>query len=291
MSTNFAQPDITLGLDTGGLIRRAILANEIANEVATEWVGRRWADTVTSGTDEVHRMIEDAKAAGISPFRELVQRFPSGRELRIEYATVSLGADAGLIAVGRSLQAVSGLRSDLIEGRESMERDFWKLRDLATRYRLQFDLSREPMVLVDGDLKLIEANPIALEVVGHAGMVDLDPRQQGILRATLARVREQGRAPGVLIRFRDRQNWLVRASVESFDGVPAYLLRLTYVQDRVRDDASSSAPDRAAMRKLIEAQVEAIERQCVAVASRAIARSHNAPQLRSNDDDESSGSA
>lgn len=294
VQTNYAQPDVMLGLDLGGIIERAVLANAIANEVTTDWVGQRWADTVTGGTDQVQRMLEDAKATGVSPFSELVQRFPSGRELRVEYTTVRLGGGAGLIAIGRSLEAVSGLRSRLIEGRETMERDFWKLRDVATRYRLQFDLSPQPLILIDDELELLEANPIALQVIGQAGIIDLDLAQRSLLRSTLARVREQGRAPGVLIRFSDNQTWLVRASIVSVEGVPAYLLQLAPAQCLDQGIASLQNPsDREAMRKAIEDQVAAVERRCVTSATRELARKHHASvrAAGASDDDEPSGSA
>lgn len=41
-SLNFAQPDITLSLDSSGVIRQAVLANAMADEAVTSWVGQRW---------------------------------------------------------------------------------------------------------------------------------------------------------------------------------------------------------------------------------------------------------
>ena len=59
--------------------------------------------------------------------------------IRDRYTTVLLGGHAGLLAIGKSLQAVAELQSRLITAQQTMERDYWKLRDVETKYRLLFD--------------------------------------------------------------------------------------------------------------------------------------------------------
>ena len=88
-------------------------------------------------------MVEDARAIGVSAFRQVTQRFPSGLELPIEYTTVRLGGQAGLIAIGKNLQAVAELQSRLIAAQHAREQDYWKLREIETRSRLLFDASNE----------------------------------------------------------------------------------------------------------------------------------------------------
>ena len=106
------------------------------------WIGRPWIETVENlGTSNVKRMLDDARTTGVSAFRQVTQRFPSGLELPMEYTTVLLGGRAGLLAIGKNLQAVAELQARLIAAQQAMERDYWKLREVETRYRLLFDAS------------------------------------------------------------------------------------------------------------------------------------------------------
>ena len=66
----------------------------------------------------------------------------------MEYTAVRLGGDAGLLAIGKSLQAVAELQSRLVAAQQAMERDYWKLREIETRYRVLFDASNEAVLLV-----------------------------------------------------------------------------------------------------------------------------------------------
>lgn len=165
---NFAQPDVTLLLDLDGVIRDVTLANDVSGEVADTWRGRPWFETVAdTGGGKVLRMVEDARESGISAFRQVDQRFPSGLELPMEYTTVRLGGKAGLIAVGRNLKAVAELQSRLISAQQAMEQDYWKLREVETRYRMLFDASNEAVLLLSVDgLRIVEANPAAIRMSG-----------------------------------------------------------------------------------------------------------------------------
>ncbi len=77
-----AQPDVTLMLDSAGIIQGATLSNDVSDEVVDSWRGRLWGDTVgDNGIGKVQRMVEDANRSGVSAFRQINQVFPSGREL------------------------------------------------------------------------------------------------------------------------------------------------------------------------------------------------------------------
>lgn len=228
-----AQPDVTLFLDRAGVIREARLSNAVADEGTEDWLGRPWAETV-AGTwrDHVERSLENARAQGVAAF-QITQRFPSGRELPIEYTTVRLGGRAGLVAVGRSLQAVSELQARLVAAQQAMERDYWKLREIETRYRLLFDASSEAVLLIRAaDLRVVEANPAAIRALGLTPsgrdfLAELAPRDRAPFEVMLRRVREQGKAPGMLLHLgRERRSWLVRASLVAGAPEPAFLLQL-----------------------------------------------------------------
>ncbi len=230
---NFAQPDITLRLDWEGVIREAALSDSFAGETVQDWVGRPWMETVgEAGGDWIRRMLEDARRTGVSAFRQVRQRFPSGKELPIEYTTVRLGSEAGLIAVGKNLQAVAELQSRLIATQQAREQDYWKLREIETRSRLLFDASSEAVLVVEAEtLRIIEANPAAIRALGLAPgwefLREVAPRDEEAFRGMLQRARDQGRAPGILVHLgAERQPWLVRATLMTQDPGPVFLVQL-----------------------------------------------------------------
>jgi transcriptional regulator PpsR len=233
---SIAQPDITLYLDIEGVIQSVALSNAISGEAIAGWQGRPWIETVEKvGSDKVQRMLDDARATGVSAFRQITQRFPSGLELPMEFTAVRLGGKQGLVAVGRSLQAVAELQSRLISAQQAMEQDYWKLREVETRYRLLFDVSNEAVLLVRVDnLQIIDANPAAIRGLGLGRgrdlLAEMAPAERAPFQAMLLRVREQGRAPGTLLHLgTERKAWTVRASLMSSEPGPVFLLQIVPV--------------------------------------------------------------
>ena len=148
-SFSVAEPDITLHLDDEGVIRAAASSTAVSDEAVDTWVGRPWLETVASdGSDQVRRMLEDARNSGVSAFGMVMQRFPSGRELPFEYTTIRVaGSKGGLIVLGRNLQVVAELQLRLAAAQRAMEQEYWKSRDVETRYRLLFDASEEAVLV------------------------------------------------------------------------------------------------------------------------------------------------
>ena len=140
MRASIVAPDVKLVLNLDGVIQEAVLSDVFAGEDPDNWIGQPWLDTVRQA-DAIHlkRMLEDARAEGVSAFRQVVQRLPSGAEVPIEYTTVRLGKKNSLLAVGKNLRAVTELQNRLVEAQQAMERDYWKLREVETRFRLLFN--------------------------------------------------------------------------------------------------------------------------------------------------------
>lgn len=247
---SIAQPDVTLFLDLKGVIQQASLSSAVPHEDVQAWVGRPWAETVAEvAGDPVRRLLKDARTKGVSAFHQVAQRFPSGLELPIEYTAVRLGGKAGLVAVGKNLHAVTELQSRLISAQQAMERDYWKLREVETRYRLLFDASNEAVLLIRaGDLRIVEANPAAIRALGLAPpgrdfLAELEPWDREPFRVMLMRVREHGKAPGTMVRIgRDRRPWLVRASLMAGEPGPMFLLQLAAVEGATPTPLEHQAP-------------------------------------------------
>jgi transcriptional regulator PpsR len=231
---SIAEPDVTLLLDLDGVIRKVTMARRVSDENVEAWLGRPWVDTVAEGGgQDVRRMVNDARSTGVAAFRQIAQRFPSGRQLPFEYTAVRLGGQEGLLAIGKNLQAVAELESRLIAAQQAMERDYWKLREVETRSRLLFDASSEVVLVIRAaDHRIVEANLAAMRALGTAPagrdlLAEVAERDREPLQAMLSRVREHGRAPGVLVHLGpEGQAWLVRASLMAAEAGPVFLLQL-----------------------------------------------------------------
>ena len=131
-----AAPDIRLSLDRDGVIRDATLAGAFAEETVTAWIGLPWAATLPERDGLLlRRILGEVQARGLSPFRPLVQRLPSGREVAVEYTTFRREGGQDLVAVGKSLQAAAEIQNRLIVTQQAMSQDYLKLREIETRYR------------------------------------------------------------------------------------------------------------------------------------------------------------
>lgn len=221
-------------LDLEGVIQHATLSNEVAEEAAEEWRGRPWVETIAdSGGSKVQRMVEDARERGVSAYRQVNQRFPSGLELPMEYTTVRLGGRAGLMAIGRNLKAVAELQARLVAAQQAMEQDYWKLREVETRYRVLFDASNEAVLMLNADtLRIADANPAAIRALGLARgrelVRELGPQDVESFQAMLYRVRQSGRAPGTLLHLGPNQAaWIARATLMASDPSPMFLVQLS----------------------------------------------------------------
>src|SRR6478736_2596681 len=77
---SIAHPDVTLLLDLQGVIRNVTLSEGIGAEDVQAWLGRPWPETVGDANGvNVRQLVEDARTSGVSAFRQIAQRFPSGQ--------------------------------------------------------------------------------------------------------------------------------------------------------------------------------------------------------------------
>ena len=242
-ATPTLQPDITLLLDMDGVIREATLSPAMRDESVDGWLGRPWIEIAGDlAGDKVKRMVEDARASGISAFRQINQRFPSGLEIPMEFTTVLLGGRAGMLAIGKNLQAVAELQSRLIAAQQTMERDYWKLREIETRYRLVFDASDEAVVILSpANFRIVEANRAAVEALnssrrrnedlaGREFLHDVASQDREAVRDMLNRVRERGKALSILVHLGpDAKSWMLRGSLIASEPGHVLLLQFTAV--------------------------------------------------------------
>lgn len=165
--------DVAMIIDRGGFIRDiAVNSRDMVNDGFEGWLDRRWADTVTSDSrQKVEEMLRDA-ANDVGPrWREINHAIPRGGSLSVRYIAVNAGEDGRVIAIGRDHRATAELQQRLIQAQQTMERDYTRLREAESRYRLLFQLASEAVVVVDGATrKIVEANPAAERLIGSIAL-------------------------------------------------------------------------------------------------------------------------
>eukprot|EP01035_Chromulina_nebulosa_P058240 gene58240-79753_t len=145
-----------------------------------------------------------------------------------------------MLAVGKNLKAVAELQSRLIAAQQTMERDYWKLREIETRYRLVFDASDEAVVIVSAaNMRIVEANRAAVdalnssrrrneELAGRELLHEVAANDREAVRDMLTRVRERGKALSILVHLgAEAKPWMLRGSLITAEPGHVFLLQFT----------------------------------------------------------------
>jgi transcriptional regulator PpsR len=196
--------DVALVVDPAGIIQEvAFNSDDFADEDYDQWRGKAWVDTVTvESRAKVSDLLAQAGGNSASSFREINHPSKMGLDLPIRYSAIRMSDDGAVVAVGRDLRKMSQLQQRLVETQQAMEREYARLRLAETRYRMLFQVTSEPVVIVDtSSLRIVEANPAAQRLLGEKGdqiigqalhdrviPTDLDP-----LKAMLSAARINGR--------------------------------------------------------------------------------------------------
>ena len=157
--------DIALILDDTGRIVDGT-ANPKDFPSFEQWIGRDWLDTVTpESRPKVMEMLAGARKGQTQAWRQ-VNQLVEGGEIPIRFALVSTGQGNRSIALGRDMRDAAALQQRLLQAQQSLERDYLRLRHVEARYRLLFELSSEPVAIVEADgYRVREANPAFHDVL------------------------------------------------------------------------------------------------------------------------------
>ena len=240
-----AASDIALVIDRAGVIRDITLGqSDQPLEESKGWLGHAWIDTVTfESRGKITDMLAEAVGQGVSLRRQVNHVSPSGADIPIAYTAVRMDDTPGrVMAVGRDLRAVSALQQQLVEAQQSLERDYWRMRHIETRYRLFFQVSSEAVLIIDaGTQKVIEANPAAAQLfdqpvkrlVGRTFPFDIDSSSEPAIAEQLATVRSHGRADDLALRLASSgQDVTLSLSLVRQETSALFLARLLPVVDQ-----------------------------------------------------------
>lgn len=248
-----AASDVALVIDTDGSVKDAAISAEAsALGEPSDLIDRRWSELVAPDSRaKINEMLSSPGPPGrVGRWREVNHATPTGyRPYR--YLTIAVGKGGQTLALGRDMSDLAGVQQRLLEAQQEMERDYMRLRQAETRYRLLFQMATEPVLICDAANGVIsEANPAAGEALGRAGAAlagrkveDLfgsDQRDQ--VRRLIAG--SETSAPSQKIRARlaeDGRDFDVSASLFRHESASHVLLRLWPIEPTARPESPSDA--------------------------------------------------
>jgi transcriptional regulator PpsR len=250
-----AASDVTLILNADGTICDMAFRNEelFADLVdSASWMGRSLVSTVaTDSRAKVTVLLREATTNAESRWRHINHLAADGRSVPVLYCGVQVGGDGRIVLFGRDLRAMSQLQQRLMNAQQSLERDYSRMREVETRYRLLFQLSSEAVLIVDpAKGRVVEANPAACtlfgataeEIIGQALPGIFDGEGLANVQAHLSAVRGGSQEDAVtahLARGQAGAQVRVRASLFRQENLTLFLMRLSAVPS----DSVAALPD------------------------------------------------
>jgi transcriptional regulator PpsR len=246
---------VVLLLDEGGVIR-AVEGGDGDTPFATvrQWVGRPWVDTVhVDSRGKVESLLREAGTAGVTKRRQVNHLREDGADVPVAYTAIRLDRGA-VVAVGRDMRHVSALQQRLVEAQQAMERDYWRLRHVETRYRLLFQLASDGILVLDATTwQVLDANAAAGELFGDPpdrlvgrpfpfGIApDAVPTVEGVCKTA----RGSGRSGEVTVSLASGARASVSASCFRQESSTLLLLRFASADGRAPGSGTEDARQRA----------------------------------------------
>jgi transcriptional regulator PpsR len=259
-----AAADVAVILDEDGIVRDFAFQSEaMALEFADyeHWLGRPWHDTVTvESRIKIDEMLQDARARSPRNGRQVNYPAGQGNDIPVLFSALPLGQSGRVIAFGRDLRSFAAMQQRVVDVQQSFERDFSRMRHIETRYRILFQMAREPVLIVDvQSQKIIEANAAAKQSFGDSGKLVgtsltalVAPDSLPVLEGLFNDVRATGRLADVRVRLLGS---LVEMTVSAFlfrqDHKTLFLLRLSIATEGLAPERLLSESN-AKLLKLVE---------------------------------------
>lgn len=236
-----AATDVAIVVDRQGFIRDvAFNKEELSLELDGHgrWLGSRLVEIVTPETQaKVNELLADASTRASSAWRQVNHPSPGGEDIPVLYSAINIGRDDRFVVVGRDLRPLAIMQQRLINAQQSMERDYVRLRHAETRYRLLFQVSSEPVMIIDaGSSMVLDANPAALalfdesapQVLKSGFLTHFDVAGAQQLQTLLADVRATGRDGNIRVQLaKGERECGVAASLFRQENASLFLVRLS----------------------------------------------------------------
>jgi transcriptional regulator PpsR len=260
-----ATSEVALVVDRDGVIRHVSFSGaEPPIEGADEWVGKPWIETVTGDSrGKIELLLKEATNTGTTRRRQVNHPARTGADIPVAYNAVR-AENGAVIAVGRDLRTISMLQQRLVDTQQAMERDYWRLRHVETRYRLLFQLSTDAIIVVDADsMRIVDASGAAArlfdvpadKLVGKGFPLGVAAEDLRAVDDLLATARTTGHATDVRLKLsEERGEVLASASCFRQDNLTLLLVRLS----RHATPSAASTSHRQRLLELVDRTPEAL---------------------------------
>ncbi len=232
--------DIALVVDQAGVVRDLSFQNDdlaLELEGYVKWLGQPWVNTVmVDSRNKVESLRRESTSKSATAWRHLNYASASGASIPILFSAVQIKDKGNIVALGRDLRQVTALQQRLMDAQQAMERDYSRLRQAETRYRMLFEISAEAVLVVDAMTgKIVEANPAACQMLGEVtsfilGRIFYDlfgGESVGSIRSMLSGVRAAGSVDNIIGELTSGGvNVRVTASIFRQDNQSFFLVRL-----------------------------------------------------------------
>jgi transcriptional regulator PpsR len=233
-----ATTDLALVVDQEGVIQRVSVGE--GTQASPGWnslLGRRWADTTSRDSlGKVEALLKEARSGEVTRAREINQQGDGATEVPFRFSAVLLDASERVAVLGRDLRSLSVLQQQMISAQQAMDRQYERLRQAETRYRLLFQVSAESVLIADaGSLKIVDSNPAAVSLVEESAQALLslhlhelfDQRSWPAIQALAATLDAGGRPAEIQVTLKaQRRQVTVAASLFRQSGSTLLLMRL-----------------------------------------------------------------
>jgi len=230
--------DIAVVLDDQGVVNDISFgSDELRADFSTDWIGQPWASVIApESRANLEALLNEARQQTMTRWRQINHPTARGTDIPIQYRALRLRDQGPIVVVGRNLQGMAALQQQLIDAQQALERDYWRFRQVETRYRLLFRMVSEAILIIDAPTqRVVEANPAAGQllgespsrVIGRPFPEGFDTEGMHAINGLLAGVRAAGRADDVRANQLDSmQEFLVSASLLRQENASFLLVRL-----------------------------------------------------------------
>ena len=164
-----AAADLAVVVDQAGVVCDVANSNELRQLGTTDrWIGLPLSACVTGDSvSKIESLLQEGRTRGVSGWRQVNHPLPGSDDVPILYSCASLGSDDRMLFLGRDLRPMAMLQQRLLHAQQAMEREYARLRQAETRYRLLFQLCGEGVVICEAaSQRIVEVNPAAAEMIG-----------------------------------------------------------------------------------------------------------------------------
>lgn len=247
--------DLCLIIDANGIVRDVAIGNdEESLRVCLDWVGKAWEDTVTSeSVNKIRLLREDANNPNQGRWRQVNHPLEGSADLPILYKTLRYGESEHLVAIGRDLRPLTQIQQRLLDVQHSLERDYTRLHQAETRYRMLFSLSQEAILIVDSETRrIMEANPAAGKIldkppnklINRTFPRGFSDNSADAISELLLRVRAAGKGESIIVRSaNDQKAFQLSATLVRREDGTYFLIRISGTENGGNDGKSLKVLD------------------------------------------------